>query len=701
MLTWNTCNGIPNLLMTISNTTTDMKRFHADTSFENCVLDSIDALILAFDRTGHIIYANRALEVFLGFSREMITQKRIWELMSEAQSLDTTREMFANIQAGLHPFQYANYWQSKDGELKLMAWSSSMLNDESGDTDCIISIGIDITGREQVEKLLVRERLLLQGLLDSIPDLIFYKDRDGVYQGWNKAFQDFIGFSIEEKPRNHLVDDDLYEPEQAQLFMETDQQVMACGTPVVYESWAISPTGQHVLLETHKTPYFGPGGEVVGVIGICRDITKHRITEDALRAANLEIEQLITSLSSILIALSLDLIVTRWNHLGTQILGVPSDSAIGHSLKDLNILWKWAEIEAGILQCHECLAPVYMEPQGFTRTDGSDGYLGISISPIFDNDKALTGYIILGADITEKIILQNRLAQAQKLESIGHLAAGIAHEINTPIQYIGDNVLFLQRGCKDLLAIVHAYTEFLIAIEQETVSSNLIEPLKRLQQDIDLPYLVGEIPKAIQQSLDGINRVTEIVHALKGFSHPGVKTRTFLSINRALEDTLTVARNEWKYVADVVTDFDPDLPEVLCQAGEINQVFLNILVNAADAIAEVVGNSGKKGKITVCTRQNGEWVEVHISDTGTGIPINVQHHIFEPFFTTKDVGKGSGQGLAIAYDIVEVKNGGTLTFETKMGEGTTFVIRLMAAPKFDIGGTWATQGTSREENLND
>ena len=672
-----------------------------DHNFADSVLDTIDALVIALDQRGYIIYVNRALEHFLGYSRDEIAQKRIWELLSESQDIETTREMLANIQAGLRPLQYANYWLAKNGERRLIAWSSSMLDDKSNGNRHIISVGIDITDRRQIEKLLVRERLLLRGLLDSIPDLIFYKDRDGIYQGWNRAFDNFIASNAKGEKKEQLADGDLYSPEQAKLFIETDQQVLASGAPVVYETWAINPPGQPALFETSKTPYCGPGGEIVGVIGICRDITKHRITEEALRAANLEIEQLIASLSSILIAVSLDLCVTRWNPMGTRILGVSTEDAIGYPLKDLSILWKWPEIEAGISQCGEQLVPVYLGPQCFKRTDGSDGYLGVSISPIFNNERALTGYIILGADITEKITLQNRLAQAQKLESIGQLAAGVAHEINTPIQYIGDNVIFLQQGCKDLIALVQAYAELLAAAEHWAIAPKLLQTIKYLHRDIDLPYLVGEIPKAIQQSLEGINRVTEIVHALKGFSHPGVKTKTFLNLNTALGNTITVARNEWKYVADVVTDFAPDLPDVICLPGEINQVFLNILVNAADAIADVVGKSGEKGKITVRTRQDGNWVEVRISDTGTGIPPSVQDRIFEPFFTTKDVGKGSGQGLAIAYDIVEVKHGGTLIYETKAGEGTTFIIRLMAAPGFDMKDDWSPHQANQpreEEN---
>jgi signal transduction histidine kinase len=168
---------------------------------------------------------------------------------------------------------------------------------------------------------------------------------------------------------------------------------------------------------------------------------------------------------------------------------------------------------------------------------------------------------------------------------------------------------------------------------------------------------------------------------MKEFSHPGVKEKTALDINDAIEHTLTVSRNEWKYVAEVEIDLDPELPKIICLPGEINQVFLNLIVNAAQAIASENEN-GKNGRgiIRVQTKRDGSWVEIRVSDTGPGIPDHVKPHIFEPFFTTKDVGKGTGQGLAIAYDVIERKHGGTITFETEIGKGTTFIISLPTEP---------------------
>ncbi len=204
--------------------------------------------------------------------------------------------------------------------------------------------------------------------------------------------------------------------------------------------------------------------------------------------------------------------------------------------------------------------------------------------------------------------------------------------------------------------------------------------IKKLKEETDFNYLQEEIPKAIKQTLEGVERVAKIVRAMKEFSHPGPKEKTPTNLNRAIENTVTVARNEWKYVAEITLDLDPDLPLVPCLPQEFNQVILNLIVNAAHAIGDVVGHGGQeKGTISVSTRRKGDKVEIKVADTGTGIAPEIRSKIFDPFFTTKEVGKGTGQGLAIARSIIVDKHGGTITFETEVSKGTTFTICLPLA----------------------
>lgn len=270
-----------------------------------------------------------------------------------------------------------------------------------------------------------------------------------------------------------------------------------------------------------------------------------------------------------------------------------------------------------------------------------------------------------------------QLRQAQKMEAIGGLAAGIAHEINTPIQYIGDNTRFLKDSFRDIESLTKEYVKLLKAVKNGDVNDELVGESEAAIGKVDMDYLAEEIPLAIEQSLDGIERVAGIVRAMKDFAHPDLGEKEESDINRAIESTILVSRNEWKYVAEVETNFDPDLPLIPCLPGEFNQVILNIIINAAHAIDDVLGEKNEvKGKITIRTRHCSDVAEISISDTGAGIPEEIRTRIFDPFFTTKEVGKGTGQGLAIAHSVIVEKHGGTISFESKIGEGTTITIHL-------------------------
>jgi two-component system, NtrC family, sensor kinase len=290
-----------------------------------------------------------------------------------------------------------------------------------------------------------------------------------------------------------------------------------------------------------------------------------------------------------------------------------------------------------------------------------------------DQNGECLGAVAITQDVTQMKALERELANAQKLESIGQLAAGIAHEINTPTQFIGDNMRFVQESVGDLLRLVERLMP-LVAIDNAMAVPD--REIAALLESVDISYLREEIPKALAQSLEGVERISKIVGAMKEFSHPAVD-KAPRDLNRAISSTITVASNEWKYVADVRTDFDLDLPPVPVMLGAFNQVILNILVNAAHAIGAVVAEtSGTKGIITVSTRKVSNWAEIRIHDTGGGIPEGVRDRIFDPFFTTKAVGKGTGQGLAIAHDVIVKKHQGTINVETAVDRGTTFIVRL-------------------------
>lgn len=282
-------------------------------------------------------------------------------------------------------------------------------------------------------------------------------------------------------------------------------------------------------------------------------------------------------------------------------------------------------------------------------------------------------------DITQQRELEGRLLETQKLGAIGQLAAGVAHEINTPMQFIGDNLHFASAAVGDLVALLDRYKAAVKEGADRPLGAGQLETLANAEADLDFDYSREALPAALARSLDGVERVSAIVRAMKSFAHPGGDELAPTDLRGLIESTVTVATNEWKYVAEMVMQLDPELPLVPCIAGELNQVVLNLIVNACHAVADTVGATGRKGTITIKTTSDETHAEIRVADTGTGIPEHVRAKVFEPFFTTKEVGKGTGQGLAMAYNCIVKRHRGSLTFETELGMGTTFIIRLPLA----------------------
>ncbi len=286
--------------------------------------------------------------------------------------------------------------------------------------------------------------------------------------------------------------------------------------------------------------------------------------------------------------------------------------------------------------------------------------------------------VLYERQLRENLLKSNEeLAKSQKLESIGQLSSGIAHELNTPIQYIGDNTNFLKESFQDIRTCLDSYSNVFETLKDSNIDPSILETVESAKETADLDYLQEEIPSAIKQTLEGVNRIQKIVKAMKVFAHPGENVHVQANLNECIKSTITISKNEWKYVADLSLDLDSNLPLINCDPGELNQVFLNIIVNASHAISErLSSDSSQKGKIQISTRFYDNWVEVRISDNGTGIPKKLLNKVFDPFFTTKQIGKGSGQGLAISRSVIVDRHKGELDIETQEGTGATFIIKL-------------------------
>jgi signal transduction histidine kinase len=285
----------------------------------------------------------------------------------------------------------------------------------------------------------------------------------------------------------------------------------------------------------------------------------------------------------------------------------------------------------------------------------------------------------LRAEISHGAKMEVELRQAQKLEAIGRLAAGIAHEINTPVQFVSDSCRFFGEGVAELTGGLDDYRRIVTELAGgQLAAADALAAADRVDDDRDLSYLRGNLPDAAVRALEGLDRVAKIVAATKEFAYPHVREKSLTDINKAIVSTLIISNNETKYVAEVETELG-ELPSILCHRGELNQVILNIIVNAAHAIRNVVTDTGKKGVIRVKTWSDPGWIRIAISDTGTGIPAEILDKIFEPFFTTKPVGTGTGQGLAIARSVIVDKHDGTIEVSSELGVGSTFTISLPAA----------------------
>lgn len=315
------------------------------------------------------------------------------------------------------------------------------------------------------------------------------------------------------------------------------------------------------------------------------------------------------------------------------------------------------------------------------RFDGDSFPMEIIVSPA--NFAGERSFLYIFRDITRRKMaeqnqkkLEEDLREALKLEAIGHLAGGIAHEINTPSQYIRDNLKFLNDSYGALSRVLGLAMQTLWK-NRAHLPANTFEDFAKQMRNSDLEFLLEEIPHATQQSLEGINQVARIVLSMKEFSHPGGQEKTTTDINRILSNVVVISRNEWKHYAELIEKLDPEIPHIPCHINEINQVFLNLIINAVHAIQEA-GRSPAEGEIKVKTTSLDDSILISISDNGTGIAKENRSKIFNPFFTTKEVGKGTGQGLSITHDIVTVRHGGRIWFETELGKGTTFHVLLPA-----------------------
>jgi PAS domain S-box-containing protein len=678
------CRGEITHFVAIKQDVTERKRVEEEVRESNervrLLLDSIPEAVYGIDMQGNCTFCNPSCLRILGYQENVeLIGKNMHALMHHTRQDGTPYpveechiyEAYRRGQ-GTH-IDNEVIWRHDGSSFPAEYWSLPIYR--NGNVIGTVVTFVDITERKRAEAALQeseeRYRLLFSQMLVGFALLEVICDEQGTpvdhrYVDVNSAFEKHTGLA-----RDIVVGRTLREalPGLEPFWIETYGKVATTGDSVHFESYA-----QPIQRWFEVTAFRLRPGRVAVTFA---DITQRRRAEAEIQTSEARYRELVENASDIVYTTDLETRLTSLNRVGQQTLGYSEAEATKLTLWQV-VAPKYHEVvEQGRARLSVGERDITLEV-GVIAKDGRPMELQVKPRLIYKDGKPV-GVQGIGRDITGRDAAEMELRHAQKLESVGRLASGIAHEINTPIQFVGDNTRFLQDSFAGLQTLLTKYQELRDAADSSTVSPKLLEEVRKVEEKSDSAYLMEEIPKALAQTLDGVTRVATIVRAMKEFAHPEARDMAATDLNRALLSTLTVATNELKYVADVETDF-ADLPLVICNIGELNQVFLNLLVNAAHAIGEKVNGTGKKGKIRVQTVPEGAAVLVTISDTGSGIPEANRTKIFDPFFTTKEVGRGTGQGLAIARSVVVDRHEGALTFESEVGKGTTFYVRLPVDP---------------------
>lgn len=383
---------------------------------------------------------------------------------------------------------------------------------------------------------------------------------------------------------------------------------------------------------------------------------------------------LLESIPQFLVTCNSKDIVTSWNHLSEVIFGIPREKVVGKNFLTLKFSWDWSPVLLAMASAIDGRSSQHVLEHPFTHPNGTLFYLDLIFSAIFDELDNSIGTLIIGSDVTSRRRMLEDLESARKLELIGQLSSGISHEINTPMQFIGDNLRW-SLDCSRRLALSMGKLK-----NGETTQSNSGKHLEPFGED-ELDRVLKELPCALDEAIEGVNRVTAIIGAMRNFSHPSSKNAIKTNINEIIQSTILICRNEWKDVCNIETVFDPACEEISCFPGELGQVILNLIVNSSHAIREKLGPTCmEKGTVSISTKLDLPWFIIEIADDGIGIPEEIKSRVFEPFFTTKEVGKGTGQGLNMCHNVISNLHKGKISFTSSKGSGACFTIKIPGTP---------------------
>jgi PAS domain S-box-containing protein len=633
--------------------------------------------IALLDTTGRFVTVNPALCRMFGYAKAELEGMRLGQLTPDEDRHATSA--LAN-DPGTRPQQLEQRFVARDGTVIWALVTISRANEAPvADGFRVVQIH-DITERKRVETQLADERQLLQAFLETTPDQVYFKDRESRFIRVSTAQAEKFGFKSSDEVFGKS-DFDFFTDEHARPAFEDEQRIIATGKPIVaMEERETYPDGREHWVSTTKLPLRDASGAIVGTCGVSQDITSRRRAEALVRESEERWRTLLANSHELVTLVSPEGLVMYVSPSVERSLGWAPDELLGTEFRNLvhdEDTEHFASVFADVALADDH-RPRFAEFRAHHR-DGSWHPLESTLVCQVE-DPVIEAVLVTARDVTEQKALEQERERlelerrvSQRLEAVGQLSAGIAHEINTPLQFVGDSITFLREAVDELLTLTNVYHGLLHsneAIDREERQRRAFEA----EDMADLDYLCDRIPKAFGRTVDGIDRVTSIVQAMKRFSHTSAAEASPADLNEAIETTLAVCRNEYKYVADIELDLG-ELPVVTCNIGELNQVFLNLVINSAQAISEQVDGSADRGQIAIATRVEADDAVIEISDNGPGIPPELQDRIYEPFFTTKEIGQGSGQGLALARATME-QHSGSIECTSTPGEGTTFTLRI-------------------------
>jgi PAS domain S-box-containing protein len=618
------------------------------------------------DINGHSTYVSPKVEAVLGYTKdEFCTGQQLRMGCIHPADFGRVYEGYQLLFKQQSSFDVEYRFRRKDGRWIWVQDRATTIHEHRG---MLYADGFlcDITRRKEAEAELQFEKAFLEAQANSTIDGILVVDPGGRTLLRNQRFGEI--FNVPEALQGNRENEKLLR-HVASLMKNPESFVSAVERlykhPNETSRDEIELTNG-AFLDRYSSPVEDKNGVYYGRIWTFRDITARRKAERELRLTQFSVDHA----SEAIQWLDAEGRIVYANHASCATTQRSREELVGLLICEISPAlskdhWEklWKRLKTGGSMTFE--SQLQAKSGAVVHVEINANYL------MFDGQEYCFTF---ARDISERRALESQLRQAQKLEGIGNLAAGIAHEINTPTQFVTDNLTFMQDSWKSTYELLQSYRRA-IRDGAAAMSQAVRAALTEAEQHCDLEFIATEVPRAIEQSLDGARRVAKIVRAMKEFSHPDSAEKTATDLNRAIESTITVARNEWKYVAEIVTEFDDSLPPVICYPGDINQVVLNLIVNAAHAIKAKIKES-EKGRITVRTRHEVDFVEISVEDSGTGISSDIQGKVFDPFFTTKEVGKGTGQGLSFSYTVVVKKHGGKIWFETEVGKGTTFFVTL-------------------------